>query len=310
LRSILPGSPRHPEHTTLPRFHYSLNSLARREKRADHGGAFAGGVAVSIEPPKLRELVPSGFQAAGGDSQETLGHLRWMLQKDLLGQDVFLLGRPGPARRHLAWRFCEITGREAEYIAFTRDTSESDFKQRREITKATAHYVDQCAVSAAIEGRVLILDGIEKVTTAPLLVDLPSEGGGGGEREERGEREAGHLQQRPGWRSSLLIDRRIYLRQQFKGEILPGGAGRGISRTSRPPPAWPLTHHHNHTHAIPAHPAPPPPPCSPLTLAFPRKAERNVLPLLNNLLENREMHLEDGRFLLRYLLAAVPPPRA
>ncbi len=28
------------------------------------------------------------------------------------------------------------------------------------------------------------------------------------------------------------------------------------------------------------------------------KAERNVLPVLNNLLENREMHLEDGRFLL------------
>lgn len=28
------------------------------------------------------------------------------------------------------------------------------------------------------------------------------------------------------------------------------------------------------------------------------KAERNVLPVLNNLLENREMPLEDGRFLI------------
>lgn len=28
------------------------------------------------------------------------------------------------------------------------------------------------------------------------------------------------------------------------------------------------------------------------------KAERNVLPILNNLLENREMHLEDGRLLI------------
>lgn len=27
-------------------------------------------------------------------------------------------------------------------------------------------------------------------------------------------------------------------------------------------------------------------------------AERNVLPVLNNLLENREMHLEDGRLLI------------
>lgn len=28
------------------------------------------------------------------------------------------------------------------------------------------------------------------------------------------------------------------------------------------------------------------------------KAERNVLPALNNLLENREMQLDDGRFLM------------
>ena len=29
------------------------------------------------------------------------------------------------------------------------------------------------------------------------------------------------------------------------------------------------------------------------------KAERNVLPTLNNLLENREMKLDDGRFLMK-----------
>ena len=28
------------------------------------------------------------------------------------------------------------------------------------------------------------------------------------------------------------------------------------------------------------------------------KAERNVLPILNNLLENREMQLDDGRFIM------------
>ena len=28
------------------------------------------------------------------------------------------------------------------------------------------------------------------------------------------------------------------------------------------------------------------------------RAEQNLLPILNNLLENREMHLEDGRFLV------------
>ena len=62
-------------------------------------------------------------------------------------------------------------------------------KQRREIIEGTAHYIDQAAVRAASEGRVLVLEGIEK-------------------------------------------------------------------------------------------------------------AERNVLPVLNNLLENREMHLEDGRLLI------------
>ena len=35
-----------------------------------------------------------------------------------------------------------------------------------------------------------------------------------------------------------------------------------------------------------------------LVLEGVEKAERNVLPLLNNLLENREMTLEDGRLLI------------
>lgn len=31
-------------------------------------------------------------------SNNQLGHLRWMLQKDILGQDVFLIGAPGSFR--------------------------------------------------------------------------------------------------------------------------------------------------------------------------------------------------------------------
>nr|CAD7432162.1 unnamed protein product [Timema monikensis] len=122
-------------------------------------------------------------------TQEFLQHLRWMLQKDVLGQDIFLLGRPGPLRRRLAMQFLELTNRELEFVSLSRDTTESDLKQRREIKSGTAIYFDQSAVRAAIHGRVLVLEGIEK-------------------------------------------------------------------------------------------------------------AERNVLPVLNNLLENREMHLEDGRFLI------------
>lgn len=122
-------------------------------------------------------------------SQTTLHHLRWMLQKDLLGQDMFLIGRPGPLRRSIVMQYLELTQRELEYVALSRDTTESDLKQRREILNGTAMYFDQSAVQAAIHGRILVLEGIEK-------------------------------------------------------------------------------------------------------------AERNVLPVLNNLLENREMHLEDGRFLI------------
>ncbi|XP_074033568.1 von Willebrand factor A domain-containing protein c12.2 isoform X2 [Leptinotarsa decemlineata] len=121
--------------------------------------------------------------------QSSLHHLRWMMQKDLLGQDIFLLGPPGPRKRHLAMQYLELTNQEHEYVALSRDTTESDLKQRREIVQGTAKYFDQSAVRAAKEGRVLILEGIEK-------------------------------------------------------------------------------------------------------------AERNVLPVLNNLLENREMHLEDGRLLI------------
>jgi hypothetical protein len=52
-----------------------------------------------------------------------------MLQKDALRQDIFLIGPPGPARRNLALAFCELTNREVEYIALSRDTTESDLKQ-------------------------------------------------------------------------------------------------------------------------------------------------------------------------------------
>ncbi len=37
----------------------------------------------------------------------------------------------------------ELTKREVEYIALTRDTTESDLKQRREIQSGTAYYIDQ-----------------------------------------------------------------------------------------------------------------------------------------------------------------------
>ena len=60
-----------------------------------------------------------------------------------MGQDVFLLGPPGPRRRKLALQYLELTNREHEYVALSRDTTESDIKQRREIVSGTARYFDQ-----------------------------------------------------------------------------------------------------------------------------------------------------------------------
>jgi MoxR-like ATPase len=147
-----------------------------------------GEVTKVVNKVKRPEYVPRNYYREDL-GQSTLHHLRWMMQKDLLGQDIFLLGPPGPQKRNLAMQYLELTNREHEYVALSRDTTESDLKQRREIVKGTAKYFDQSAVRAATEGRILILEGVEK-------------------------------------------------------------------------------------------------------------AERNVLPVLNNLLENREMHLEDGRLLI------------
>jgi len=91
-------------------------------------------------------------------SQQSLQHLRWMLQKDLLGQDVFLIGRPGPLRRHLAMQYLELTGRELEYVALSRDTTEADLKQRREIQSGTAKYFDQVRSSVVFDTKHSYID--------------------------------------------------------------------------------------------------------------------------------------------------------
>lgn len=83
------------------------------------------------------------FSGIDGCPQSILHHLRWMLQKDVLGQDMFLIGPPGPKRRNLAMQYLQLTNRELEYIALSRDTTESDLKQRREIVSGSAKYFDQ-----------------------------------------------------------------------------------------------------------------------------------------------------------------------
>lgn len=134
-----------------------------------------GGVVATVTPPHCPELVPRGYLPQNREyPQELMVHLRWMLQKDLLKQDMFLIGPPGGSRRLLSMRFCELLGREVEYVAISQDTTESDLKQRREIIDGAAIFADQAPVRAAIHGRVLVIDGLEKAerNVLPTLNNL------------------------------------------------------------------------------------------------------------------------------------------
>ncbi|XP_034521130.1 von Willebrand factor A domain-containing protein 8 isoform X3 [Ailuropoda melanoleuca] len=120
------------------------------EVRLLHAGAGAdtgdtvniGDVSYKLKTPKSPELVPQNY-ISDSVAQSVIQHLRWIMQKDLLGQDIFLIGPPGPLRRSIAMQYLELTKREVEYIALSRDTTETDLKQRREIRAGTAFYIDQ-----------------------------------------------------------------------------------------------------------------------------------------------------------------------
>lgn len=132
-----------------------------------------GEITYKLKTPRNPELVPVKH-ISDSLSQTVAQHLRWIMQKDLLGQDVFLIGPPGPLRRSIAMQYLELTKREVEYVALSRDTTETDLKQRREIRSGTAFYIDQCAVRAATQGRVLVLEGLEKAerNVLPVLNNL------------------------------------------------------------------------------------------------------------------------------------------
>lgn len=102
---------------------------------------------TSYYPEKIPQLYPLELHL----TQEYLNHIRWLTQKDILGQDCFLIGPPGPNRRRLALTYCELAQREVEFMTLTQDSTEADLKQRREIVNGSAIFVDQGPVRAAIE---------------------------------------------------------------------------------------------------------------------------------------------------------------
>lgn len=83
---------------------------------------------------------------------------------------MFLLGPPGSLRRWLAYAFARLTDQTVEYVSISRDTTETDFKQRREISDGQLYYIDMAAVRAAKDGSLLIIEGIEKAERNVLPV--------------------------------------------------------------------------------------------------------------------------------------------
>ncbi|KAJ8600618.1 hypothetical protein CTAYLR_008983 [Chrysophaeum taylorii] len=94
----------------------------------------------------------------------------WLRQKQVLGQDAYLLCDPGPAGRRLAKKV--FAG--AEVVTLSPDSTASDLFQRREIRDGRVARTDLAFVRAAREGRVLILEGIERAEPAllPILNNL------------------------------------------------------------------------------------------------------------------------------------------
>jgi hypothetical protein len=58
--------------------------------------------------------------------------------------------------------YASLLGREIEWVSISRDTSEADLKQRKEFSNNMTMYVNQAPVRAAINGSLLILEGLEK----------------------------------------------------------------------------------------------------------------------------------------------------
>lgn len=115
---------------TYPNSRYWLNPFENRSHWVDIGGVKVERIVGLSEPELIPFNVPYAGTVCDFDCKEIRQHLRWMMQKELLKQDMFLIGAPGPYRRWLAFMFCEFIGRPASYISLTRDTSESDLKQR------------------------------------------------------------------------------------------------------------------------------------------------------------------------------------
>lgn len=149
LNRVLNGTNNRPPYCFMRKGYTSESITADNEKRTY---VRIGNTTKEIKLAKAPEKVPRGYlklyNGVMSDSQLYLKYLRWLIQKDELKQDCFLIGSPpGSFRRNLALSFAELTHREVEYLCLTRDTTESDIKQRKEILNSSVLYANQCKIT-------------------------------------------------------------------------------------------------------------------------------------------------------------------
>ncbi|PCH36867.1 hypothetical protein WOLCODRAFT_167155 [Wolfiporia cocos MD-104 SS10] len=135
-----------------------------------------GGISYDVQAASTPLRLPHSDDVLLDTNEHfNLDNLHFLLQKFLLGQDIFLLSQPGPYARRLALTFCSLINSEYEYIALHRDVGETELKQGREIRAGgNLVYVDSAAVRAVKHGRILIIEGIEKAERGimPVLNNL------------------------------------------------------------------------------------------------------------------------------------------
>ena len=95
--------------------------------------------------------------------------------------------------------------RQVEHVSISRDTTESDLKQRREIRGGSVEYSDQPVVEAALHGRVLVRRSLASgtpqrppprvVTRRRLTAPTTAHGAGAGGSGEGGAQPAAHPEQ-------------------------------------------------------------------------------------------------------------------
>ncbi|GAA6012821.1 hypothetical protein JCM10207_005374 [Rhodosporidiobolus poonsookiae] len=161
LSSSLASSPRSP-------------AAAHHAPRVLLGHLKADDVRLPVYEPADSQRLPSAREGVtlDGEDEVVMREMRWCMQKWELKQDLFLLSSPGPFTRRLALTFLALLNQPYEYVALHRDVGETEIKQGREIRKGgRLEYTDSAAVRAMKEGKVLILDGIERCERGvlPLL---------------------------------------------------------------------------------------------------------------------------------------------